>query len=93
MEDWFCDESLMSAQECLNMRDELERYLSQRVLIFHHEEHCNHLDHFEQVSAYMALNGLSLQAERLGADITFSHEKEVMVASVGEKMLISTQKD
>ena len=41
----------------------------------------------------MALNGLSLQAERLGADITFSHEKEVMVASIGEMMPISTQKD
>jgi hypothetical protein len=58
LEDWFCDDTLLTGQECENVKDELEKYLSQRVLIFHLEQHCNHLDHFDQVSSFMAVNGM-----------------------------------
>ena len=37
IEDWYCDDSLLTTQECVNLKDELEKYMSQRVLIFHLE--------------------------------------------------------
>ena len=28
IEDWLCDDSLLTTQECVNLKDELEKYLS-----------------------------------------------------------------
>jgi hypothetical protein len=47
---WEC--SIMSSQRCNNVKDDLERYLASRVLTWHYERNCHHLDHFDQVMAY-----------------------------------------
>ena len=28
IEDWYCDDSLLTTQECVNLKDELEKYMS-----------------------------------------------------------------
>ena len=64
VEKWSCEG--YELQVCNSLKDEIEKYLASRILLFHHEEHCNHLDHFEQVIAFKLLSGAVKHVSKLG---------------------------
>ena len=80
---WSCE--VLSKQGCENVKDDLERYLASRVMTWHHERHCNHLDHFDQVMAYRLFQGISNNLNELiksGSSIKLSNDKLIISKSV-----------